>query len=206
MSLSPMHTDPRSATEYPELAGRVAVVTGAAQGMGACFASGLARQGVNVFSVDVISEALNQTVQTSQSDNSDIERRPGSISAFPADVSSRTDMHRVAEHVIKRCGRLDIWVNNAGIFPQSEIAAVSQEQLDKTFGVNVDGVFFGTQAAAAQMAHGGAIVNMASVAAVRVRKLRAVYSASKAAVQHLTSSLAVELGGAGIRVNALAPG
>lgn len=194
------------AVVYPELAGRVAVVTGAAQGMGACFVAGLARQGVHVFSVDVNADALKATVDEINDTNARHHDSGGHVHAVTADVSSRDAVRAVATQAMGKYKRLDIWVNNAGLFPQSDIPSVTEEQLRRTFGVNVDGVFFGAQTAAEHMNDGGVIVNMASVAAVRVRPGRAVYSATKAAVQHLTSSLAVELGDAGIRVNALAPG
>ena len=194
------------AVVYPELVGRVAVVTGAAQGMGACFAAGLAQQGAHVVAVDVDAEQLERTVGHINESSRDRHESSGTVRAFTADVSSQQDVRAAAGQAIDWHTRLDIWVNNAGIFPQSDIASVSADQLRSTFGVNVDGVFFGAQAAAEHLPPGGVIVNLASVAGVRPRKGRAVYSASKAAVQHLTSCLAVELGERGVRVNALAPG
>lgn len=191
---------------YPELAGRVAVVTGAARGMGACFAAGLASQGVHVIGVDINEEELKASFAKAQTANSGAADGEGSLDAMRGDVSSSENMIKVAAEARARFGRLDIWVNNAGVFPQSDLGSVTTEQVRQTFSVNVDGVIFGAQAAAEVMDAGGVIINMASVAAFRVRRGRAIYSATKAAVHNLTQSLAVELGDKGIRVNALAPG
>jgi len=190
--------------QYPELAGRVAVVTGAARGMGACFAAGLASQGVHVIGVDINEEELKAAFAKSQAEDS--KTQDGTLTAMRGDVTSSENLVQIAAEAVKRFGRLDMWISNAGVFPQSEIGSVTAEQVRQTFGVNVDGVFFGAQAAADVMQPGGVIVNMASVAAFRVRRGRAIYSATKAAVHNLTRSLAVELGDKGIRVNALAPG
>nr|WP_226817019.1 SDR family oxidoreductase [Advenella sp. FME57] len=186
------------------MAGRVAVVTGAARGMGACFAAGLASQGVHVIGVDINEDELKAAFAKSQT--ADGKTQGGTLTAMRGDVTASESLVNIADEAVKRFGRLDMWVSNAGVFPQSEIGSVTAEQVRQTFGVNVDGVFFGAQAAADVMQPGGVIVNMASVAAFRVRRGRAIYSATKAAVHNLTRSLAVELGDKGIRVNALAPG
>lgn len=191
---------------YPELAGRVAVVTGAARGMGACFALGLANQGVHVVGLDLDLDTLQESFERARQDGRVATDGAGSLTAMRCDVSDRDSVFQVAADVRTRFGRLDIWVSNAGVFPQTPIAEVTPEEVERTFGVNVDGVIFGAQAAAANMDNGGVIINMASVAAFRVRPGRPIYSASKAAVHNLTQSLAVELGQQGIRVNALAPG
>ncbi|PCC45512.1 hypothetical protein CIK64_15365 [Brevibacterium aurantiacum] len=169
--------------------------------MGLCFASGLLTQGARVIAVD-IKDGVQQ-------DSNNIPGRTatdGTIEYKVADVSSQNQVQRLASEVAEKYGAIDVWVNNAGLFPQSNISSVSDEQLHRTFGVNVDGVFFGAQAASEFMKPGSSIVNMASVAASRVRPGRAIYSATKAAVKNLTNSLAVEFGHLGIRVNALAPG
>lgn len=191
---------------YPELAGRVAVVTGAARGMGACFAAGLMNQGVHVIGVDLNEDALQTSFAAARQDSRIDANSGGSLQAMRCDVSRRDDLLKVAAEAKKRFGRLDIWISNAGVFPQTPLASVTPEEVDQTFRVNVDGVIFGAQAAAEAMQEGGVIINMASVAAFRVRRGRPIYSATKAAVHNLTQSLAVELGDQGIRVNALAPG
>ena len=154
--------------QYPELAGRVAVVTGAARGMGACFAAGLASQGVHVIGVDINEEELKAAFAKSQAADGKTQGG-GTLTALRGDVTSSESLVQIAAEAVKRFGRLDMWVSNAGVFPQSEIGSVTAEQVRQTFGVNVDGVFFGAQAAADVMQPGGVIVNMASVAGLRGR-------------------------------------
>ncbi len=193
---------------YPEMPGKVAVVTGAARGMGARFAAGLATRGVHVVGGDLDAAAMTATADdlTVALAAESIEDKPGRIVASAVDVTRAEDHVALAQRAIDEFGRIDFWVNNAGIFPYAEVPDITPEQIRSTLSVNVEGVLFGAQAAAARMEPGSAIVNMASVSAVRVRKGRAAYCSSKAAVAHLTESLAVELGDQGIRVNAIAPG
>ncbi|ANY08880.1 SDR family NAD(P)-dependent oxidoreductase [Pseudonocardia sp. HH130630-07] len=195
-------------TEYPELRDTVAVVTGAARGMGARFTAALAARGVHVIAGDLAAE---QMVATAGTLSAEAEGRagaggPGRIVPVAVDVTRVPDHQRLASLAIEEFGRLDHWVNNAGVFPFAEVADIGAEQIRSTLAVNVEGVLFGAQAAAERMGPGGAIVNMSSVSAVRVRRGRGAYCSSKAAVAHLTESLAVELGDRGIRVNAIAPG
>ncbi|WP_329059847.1 SDR family NAD(P)-dependent oxidoreductase [Amycolatopsis sp. NBC_01480] len=191
---------------YPELPGKVAVITGAARGMGARFAAGLATQGVDVVAGDINGEAMTATAEELNAATDSLEDKPGRIVASTVDVTKPGDHLALAQRAVEEFGRIDFWVNNAGIFPFAEVADISAEQIRATLSVNVEGVLFGAQAAAAHLPPGGAIVNMSSVSAVRVRRGRGAYCSSKAAVAHLTESLAVELGDQGIRVNAIAPG
>lgn len=205
----PGHTDatPMSA-HYPELEGKAAVVTGAAQGMGAVFAAGLATRGVSVLAADINEE---QVVATADRINGELAGRslagkPGRVVGVRTDVTVAAEHEELAQRALREFGRIDFWVNNAGIFPFAEAADISPDQIGATLRVNVEGVLYGAQAAARHMRPGSAIVNMSSVSAVRVRKGRGAYCTSKAAVAHLTESLAVEFGDKGIRVNSLAPG
>jgi 3-oxoacyl-[acyl-carrier protein] reductase len=190
---------------YPEFAGKAAVVTGAARGMGARFAAGLAARGVDVVGADIDEAAMAATAELIGKEVADGES-PGRVVAARIDVTRAEDHEAVARVALERFGRLDFWINNAGIFPYAAAEEISPEQIGATLSVNVEGVLYGAQAAARHMAPGGAIVNMSSVSAVRVRRGRGAYCTSKAAVAHLTESLAVELGDKGIRVNAIAPG
>jgi 3-oxoacyl-[acyl-carrier protein] reductase len=193
---------------YPELPGKVAVITGAARGMGARFAAGLATRGVDVVAGDINADAMTATADELNAALAagSLEEKPGRIVASTVDVTKPEDHLALAQRAVDEFGRVDFWVNNAGIFPFAEVADISAEQIRATLSVNVEGVLFGAQAAAAHLPPGGAIVNMSSVSAVRVRRGRGAYCSSKAAVAHLTESLAVELGDQGIRVNAIAPG
>ncbi|WP_020501359.1 SDR family NAD(P)-dependent oxidoreductase [Sciscionella marina] len=192
---------------YPETVGKVAVVTGAARGMGAVFVEELARRGVHAVGGDLDGAAMKQLAGQV---NERLTGTEGAARVFGAeiDVTVAEQHQRLLQTALAEFGRVDYWVNNAGIFPQAEFTEISPEQLTSTYQVNVNGVAYGAQTAARHMREhgGGAIVNMASVAGVRVRATRAAYNSSKAAVRHLTSCMAVELGSDGIRVNAIAPG
>ncbi|WP_028921365.1 SDR family NAD(P)-dependent oxidoreductase [Pseudonocardia acaciae] len=191
---------------YPELPGKAAVVTGAARGMGARFAAALASRGVHVVGADIDSDRMRATAEEISAEPGAVHERPGRVVPTGVDVCDPDQQDAVARLAVAEFGRLDFWVNNAGIFPFAAAEEISAGQISDTLAVNVQGVLFGAQAAARHMQAGGAIVNMSSVAAVRVRRGRGAYCTSKAAVAHLTESLAVELGDRGIRVNALAPG
>lgn len=192
-------------TLYPEFPGKVAVITGAARGMGARFTAALATRGVDVVGGDIDGDAMAATAAELAGEKS-LAAEPGRIVPATLDVTKAADHLALAQRAIDEFGRIDFWVNNAGIFPFAEVAEITPEQIRATLSVNVEGVLFGAQAAAKHLNPGGAIVNMSSVSAVRVRKGRGAYCSSKAAVAHLTESLAVELGDLGLRVNAIAPG
>ncbi|MBB5158026.1 SDR family NAD(P)-dependent oxidoreductase [Saccharopolyspora phatthalungensis] len=187
---------------YPELLGTVAVVTGAGRGMGAVFATELARRGINVVAGDL---AGAPEVATQINDEL---AGAGRVAGRRADVTNPADHDALLRAGLDEFGRVDFWINNAGVFPQAEFTDIPPDQLTSTYQVNVNGVVYGAQTAARHMRAngGGAIVNMASVAGVRVRATRAAYNSSKAAVRHLTACMAVELGSDNIRVNAIAPG
>lgn len=183
---------------YPDLTGKVAVVTGAAQGMGAVFVEALVAANVRVHAVDIQRERLDELAAG----------HPDAIVPEVADVSQSHQVHALADRVVERHGTLDIWVNNAATFPGGAALDISPERWSQTIAVNLDGVFHGAQAAARHMtaAGRGSIVNMGSVAAYKARINRSHYGASKAAVEHLTHCLAAEWGPLGVRVNAISPG
>jgi 3-oxoacyl-[acyl-carrier protein] reductase len=192
---------------YRDLPGKVAVVTGAARGMGSAFAAGLARHGVHVLAADIDQAAVTDTAKRIN-ETGQRGAPAGRVEPAGVDVAVAEQHQGLVTAALAAFGRLDFWVNNAGIFPRAGVLDIDAPQMRSTFGVNVDGVLFGAQAAARHMRDhgGGVIVNMASVAAVRVRPTRGAYAASKAAVDHLSRVLAVELGEYNIRVNAIAPG
>ncbi|TVT30218.1 glucose 1-dehydrogenase [Amycolatopsis rhizosphaerae] len=193
---------------YPEFPGKVAVVTGAARGMGARFTAALAGRGVHVVGADIAEEAMLATAEeiTAALAATSLHGEPGRIVGTRIDVTRPEEHEAVARLAVQRFGRIDFWINNAGIFPFAPAEEITPEQIGATLSVNVEGVLYGAQTAARHMEPGGAIVNMSSVSALRVRRGRGAYCTSKAAVAHLTESLAVEFGDRGIRVNALAPG
>lgn len=205
---NPGRTDATPMTaQYPEMAGKVAVVTGAAQGMGAVFAAGLAARGVSVVAADINEDQVVATAERIGTElGASASPQPGRVVGMRADVTVPADHEELARRAVAEFGRIDFWINNAGIFPFALAEDISPEQIGATLRVNVEGVLYGAQAAARHMAPGSAIVNMSSVSALRVRKGRGAYCTSKAAVAHMTESLAVELGDKGIRVNSIAPG
>ncbi|GLY65039.1 SDR family NAD(P)-dependent oxidoreductase [Amycolatopsis taiwanensis] len=207
MSDTRVQHEPMTAV-YPEFPGKVAVVTGAARGMGARFTAALATRGVHVVGADINEEQMLSTadeLNTGLATDS-IHEKPGLIVGARIDVTKPEDHETVARLALERFGRLDFWINNAGIFPFALAGEITPEQIGATLSVNVEGVLYGAQAAARHLEPGGAIVNMSSVSAIRVRRGRGAYCTSKAAVAHLTESLAVEFGDQGIRVNSIAPG
>jgi 3-oxoacyl-[acyl-carrier protein] reductase len=191
--------------DHPDLRGKVAVVTGAGRGMGARFAAALARRGVHVVGADIDAALMAETSAAIGLEHRDVAGA-GDVVGATVDVRSREAQQKLAEFAVERFGKLDLWINNAGIFPEAPAADIPASQMQATLSINVEGVLYGAQAAASVMKPGGAILNMASVAAFRVRRTRTAYCTSKAAVAHLTECLAVEFGDLGIRVNAIAPG
>ncbi len=191
----------------PELVGRTVVVTGAGRGMGALFLEELARRGVGGVGGDLDGQEMAAVAEKINANLAGVEGA-GRVVGVGADVTDPAASQSLVDTALAEFGRLDLWVSNAGVFPQADFLDISPEQLATTYGVNVNGVVYGGQAAARHFrgVGGGVIVNMASVAAVRARPTRASYNSSKAAVKHLTTCMAVELGQHGIRVNSIAPG
>lgn len=191
---------------YPDLAGKTVVITGAGKGMGRVFAEELVLRGVNVVITDLDDSV--RSAATELSDKASGTDNAGRAVGVIADVTNRSSHDDTVELAIKEFGRLDGWVNNAGIFPESPILDCPEQQIDLALDVNVKGTLYGAQAAAQHFrtVGGGAIVNMASVAALRIRRNRGAYNAAKAGALQLTYSLAVELGDHNVRVNAIAPG
>src|SRR5690606_35788318 len=173
-----------------DLEGKVAVVTGAAGGIGQAIVSTLRERGAKVIAADIQAPK-----------NGDNEFRY-------LDVSDVSAIRSLAEEVYREHGHLDIWVNNAGALDRSPALELQEERWDATLDVNLKSVVFGSQAAAGVMKKngGGEIVNLSSYAGLKARRNCIDYASAKAAVHHATKCLAIEWGSLGIRVNAIAPG
>lgn len=181
--------------------GRVGIVTGAALGIGREIALELAREGASVAVVD-ISDARSGVVK-------EIEALGANGLAIKCDVSQKPQVDAAVREVIDRFGRVDVLVNNAGIFPSKPFAEMTEADFDRVMDINVKGIFHFTKAVLPSMTarRYGKIVNLSSIAGTTVGfPGLAHYSASKAAIAGFTRSLALELAPLGINVNAVAPG
>jgi len=189
----------REITNAFDLTGRVAVVTGAGGGIGRDIAGVLAGAGAIVACVDRNEAAIAETVNA-------IARDGGSAVAAPADIASKIAIDNLARDICDRHGRLDIWVNSAGVIVFRQMAEVTQENYDKILSVNLAATYWSCIAAARHMSPGGSIVNISSTGGEVVAPLLSLYSLSKAGVNMVTRCAATEFGPSGIRVNAVAPG
>jgi len=184
-----------------DLTDQIAIVTGAAQGLGREIAVSLAGAGAKVACVDVNAETLAETV-------AQITAQGGAAEAIPCDVTDSQRVGEVVKQVTEQWGGLQILVNNAGITRDNVIMRMKDEQWDAVLAINLRGTFLFTRAAAKPMMKGrrGRIINIASVSGLMGNPGQANYSASKAGVIGLTRTVARELAGRNITVNAVAPG
>ena len=184
-----------------KLPGKVAVVTGASKGIGASIAEHLAAEGATV----VVNYASSKTDADKVVDR--IAKRGGTALAVQANVAKQADIERLFAETKKAFGRLDVLVNNAGVYEFSPLENITEEHYRKHFDVNVHGLLFVTQAAAKLFdSNGGSIINTSSIASTLGLANSAVYSGTKGAVDAITRVLASELGPRKIRVNAINPG
>ena len=183
------------------LAGKTAIVTGAATGIGRATAQLLAERGAKVVAAGLQAEKLEETVQL-------IAQAGGEAIAVPADVSEPEAIETVAAKAREAFGGTDILVNNAAVYPLGHWHEMTAEQWDEVFRINVRGYYLLARAVRPQMLErgGGAIVNVSSVTFWTGMGLLSTYIASKGAVIGFTRALAREAGPDGIRVNAVAPG
>jgi NAD(P)-dependent dehydrogenase (short-subunit alcohol dehydrogenase family) len=180
------------------LQGQVALVTGAARGIGKAISARLQKEGATVVINDVREAELQQVL-----------REGIGSEAIVADVSVRTEVQAMVDGVVTRYGKLDILVNNAGVEPKASVLEMTDEQWNKAIAVNLNGTFLGTQAAARHMVArgaGGRIIQISSIASKNFLPNCANYCASKAGVNGFSREAARELAQYGITVNAVCPG
>lgn len=183
------------------LPGRVAVITGAASGIGRETAAVMARAGAAVVLADIDKAGLETTAEL-------VRGLGGRADTVPTDITDAAAVNALAGHAMAAHGRIDVWANVAGLLRAAPVVDTDEELLDQVIAVNLKGTYFGCQAAARVMtAQGsGSIVNVASAGADMPAPGISVYALTKAAVLMLTRTLAHEVGPAGVRVNSVAPG
>lgn len=188
------------------LQGKIVVVTGGSTGIGAAIANSAATAGANV----IVDYVVNPGQAERFADELSVrDGRAGSVEAFDADVSNVAEVQALVAEAVRRYGKLDVFVNNAGIETRHSLLETTEDDYDKVMAINLKGAFFGTQAAARQfIAQGtpGVIINISSVHEDWPMPGNAVYCLSKGGMRMLTRNAAVELGKRGIRVVGVAPG
>jgi NAD(P)-dependent dehydrogenase (short-subunit alcohol dehydrogenase family) len=193
-----------------DLAGRVALVTGASSGLGAQFARTLARAGAGVV-------LASRRVERLKTLRAEIEGEGGDAHVVEMDVTNLDSIRAAVAHAETEMGSLDILVNNSGVSTTQRLVDVAEDDFDFVFGTNVRGAFFVAQEVGKRMLArakgeapgsftGGRIIHIASMAGLKVLPQIGVYCMSKAAVVHMTKAMAVEWGKYGINVNAICPG
>jgi 3-oxoacyl-[acyl-carrier protein] reductase len=183
-----------------KLKGKVAVVTGASKGIGAGIAKALAAEGASVVVNYASSKAGADDVVAA------IKKAGGTAVAVQGDVSKAAEAQAIIDAAVKSYGRLDILVNNSGVYEFLPIEAITEEHFHRIFNTNVLGVLLTTQAAVKHLGEGGSIINIGSGASRLTPPTSAVYTGTKGALDAITGVLARELGPRKVRVNSINPG
>jgi 3-oxoacyl-[acyl-carrier protein] reductase len=183
-----------------KLKGKVAIVTGASKGIGAAIAKALAAEGAAVV-VNYASDKAGANAVVSA-----ITEAGGKAVAVGGDVSKAAEAQGLIDAAIKNYGRLDVLVNNSGVYEFAAIEEFTENQFHKMFNTNVLGLLLTTQAAVKRLGEGGSIINVGSIASRTTPPNTSVYTGTKGAVDAITGVLARELGPKKIRVNSLNPG
>lgn len=182
------------------LKGKVAVVTGASKGIGAGIAKALAAEGASVVVNYASSKAGADTVVAA------ITKTGGKAVAVGGDVSNAAEAQGIIDAAIKNYGRLDILVNNSGVYEFGAVDAITEAQFHRLFNINVLGLLLTTQAAVKHLGEGGSIINIGSAISRLKPAGAAVYTATKGAVDAITGVFAKEFAAKKIRVNSINPG
>ena len=183
-----------------KLKGKVALVTGASKGIGAAIAKSLAAEGASVVVNYASSKAGADAVVA------EIQKAGGKAVAVGGNIAKAQEAQALVDAAIKHFGRLDVLVNNAGVYEFAPLEDINEEHFNKQFNVNVLGLLLTTQAAAKHLGEGSSVINIGSLVSRITPPGSAVYTATKGAVDAITGVLSRELGPRKIRVNALNPG
>lgn len=177
---------------------KIAIVTGAAKGIGRSIAEELSKQGIKVIA----------NYNTSEKQAKELKEKNPEIDIFQADISKREEAKKIVDYTINKYGKIDILVNNAGIAETKLFTDVTDEDWNKIINNNLYSAFCMTQEVLPNMIHNkiGCIINISSVWGIVGSSCESIYSISKAGIDAMTKSLAKELGPSNIRVNSIAPG
>ncbi len=201
-------TDPRASSvdgsthaRYPDLAGKVAVVTGAARGIGRGIAERLLGEGMNVVAADIDQSTLSETTDA-------LAQSGGNVLAFAGDLARDESIDGLFDAAIETFGAVDVLVNNAADLRRRRLLDEHTEILDIQLATNIRSPYLCSQRAAASMREsgGGSIIHISSVGALRAHHRGFPYDVTKGAMNAMTLAMAVDLGEYGIRVNAIGPG
>jgi len=197
----------KTINKFCDLRGKVAIITGAKQGMGKAHALKLSSAGAKVVVADLDLQGCQLVVD-------EIKKQHGEALAVKCDMSKKSEIDNLISETIKRFGKIDILVNNAGIFPFKPFLEIQENDFEKVIDINLKGYFLAAQAAAKEMKKNqpnekglrGSIVNIASIAAIVGFSGLTHYCASKGGVVAMSKAMALELAPLGIRINNIAPG
>ena len=194
-------SNPAALARYPDLAGKVAVVTGAARGIGRGIAERLVSEGMSVVAADIDEAALEQTADA-------LIRDGGSVLVALGDLSRTEAVDGLFDAAIERFGVVDVLVNNAADLQRRRLLDEHTDILDLQLATNIRSPYLCSQRAAASMREsgGGSIIHISSVGALRAHHRGLPYDVTKGAINAMTLAMAVDLGEYGIRVNAIGPG
>ena len=182
------------------LEGKVALITGASQGLGRAIALAYAREGASLVINSRSQDSINPVAE-------EIENLGADVLAVPADVAKAEEVHGLVDAAVERFGKIDVLVNNAGLLgPRVAIEEYPEDEWRRVIEANVDGPFLVSKAAIPHIPEGGSIINLVSGVSVEGRAEWGAYSVSKFALEGLSQILSAELGERGIRANAVDPG